>query len=424
MLKKLEYVCAVGSIALIGADRIDLLWGHGFFKLTPFLFFATLLVFIHIFWLASRRGLKIPSSPPIRRQIPFLVIFTLFLFLTLVSTLFGLNPERGLVAFASLLLVSAFGYCISVRILRDPTPEKLVLRSVTCALIVWLTFCIGGYIAWTHGATRVQEEAASSVESMFAPSAAFFFAPRLAGYSLDANRAGFILVMYLALLDHFVVKTRYTRFLRFVIGVFLLLAVSRSAFLCWMAYYLFSKGFWRRLATRRTAFTLAAVASTCLLVALAYRNEITRFLDLWQLSDVVSDRLSGAEGTSGGDHIELIQRGLEIWSTSPGNMVAGIGFAGSPRFLSDFFGDSKYGNFHSLYVSILAELGLPAFLLLMILLGYPMLGRKGATPCIAAIAIFNIALQSYMEPFFWMALALAWSFELRHRRALPRPLVR
>ena len=180
----------------------------------------------------------------------------MFLFLTFFSTLFGLNPQRGLVALAGLLLVSAFGYCISVRILKDPAPEKLVLRSVTFALIVWVIFCIGGYIAWTHGAMRVQEEAASSVESMFAPSAAFLFAPRLAGYSLDANRAGFILVMYLVLLDYFVAKTRYSQFLRFVIGFLLLLAVSRSAFLCWIAYYLFSIGFWKRIATRRMALRL------------------------------------------------------------------------------------------------------------------------------------------------------------------------
>ena len=260
---------------------------------------------------------------------------------------------------------------------------------------------------------RLQDEPASSIESMFAPSAAFFFAPRLAGYSLDANRAGFILVMYLVLLDHFVAKTRYTRFLRFVIAFFLLLAVSRSAFLCWLAYYLFSSGFWKRVTTRRMAFKVAALAMPCLLVALAYRKEIAGLLDLWQVSDVVSDRLSGAQGTSGGEHIQLIKRGLEIWSSSPRTVIAGIGFAGSPRFLSDIFGESKYGNFHSLYVSILAELGLPAFLLFMILLLYPMIGRKGAAAGIAAIAVFNIALQSYMEPLFWLALALAWSLELK-----------
>lgn len=422
MLQKMEYICVVGSIGLIGADRIDLLAGYGSFRLTPFLVFASLVVLIYLVGMGLRGRSQVTISPPFRRQIPFLVAFTLFLFLAFTSTIFGVNPQRGLVALAGLVLVSVLGYCISVRILADPAPEKLILRSVTLALIVWLIFCIGGAIAWSHGVLRLQEEASTSIESTFAPTSTMFgIVPRLSGFSLDANRAGFILVMYLVLLDRFVAKTRYTRFLRFAIGFFILLAVSRSATLCWVAYYLFSSALWKRITTPRAAFRVATLAIVCLLVGLAYRKEITEVWDLWQLSDFVSDRLSGSQGSSGGDHIQLIQRGLKTWSSSTRTMVAGIGFAGAPRVLGDFFGDNKYGNFHSLYVSILAELGLPAFLLFMILLGYPIIGRKGAASCIAAIAIFNVALQSYMEPLFWVALALAWSFEpkLRRLRNLP-----
>jgi hypothetical protein len=411
MLKKLEYDCVVGSIALIGADRIDLLAGYGPFRLTPFLLLASLVVLTRLPVWGLRGNLQLALSPPIRRQIPFLVLLVLFLFISFLSTLFGINPERGLVSLLDLVLVAALGYCLSIRILADPAPGKLVVRSVTFALIVWLIFCIGGCIAWTHGVMRLEEESASSIASMFAPTATLLWAPRLSGYCLDSNRAGFILVMYLVLLDRFAVKTRYVRFLRFAIGFFIMLAVSRSAMLCWFAYYVFSAAFWRRVATRRAAFGLTAVAMVCLLVGLTYRTEIAGLLDLWQLSDVVSDRLSGEQGTSGGDHIELIRRGFETWSNSPRAVVAGIGFAGAPRVLGDIFGDSKYGNFHDLYVSVLAELGLPAFLVFMILLGYPMVGRRGAASCIAAIAIFNIFLQSYMEPLFWLALALVWSFK-------------
>ena len=411
MLRKLEYGCAVGSIALIGADRIDLLAGYGPFRLSPFLFFASLVVLIRLPVWGLRGNLQVALSPLLRRQIPFLVVLVLFLFIAFLSTIFGVNPERGLVSLFDLVLVAVLGYCLSVRILADPAPEKLVVHSVTFALIIWLIFCIGGYIAWSHGVMRLEEEAASSFASMFAPTATLLWAPRLSGVSLDSNRAGFILVMYLVLLDRFAAKTRYTRFLRFAIGFFILLAVSRSAMLCWFAYYVFSAEFWRRFANLRAAFRLAAVAMVFLLLGLAYRKEIVDLMELWQVSDIVSDRLSGEQGTSGGDHLELIRRGFETWSNSPRTVVAGIGFAGAPRVLGDIFGDSKYGNFHDLYVSVLAELGLPAFLLLMILLGYPMIGRRGAASCIAAIAIFNIFLQSYMEPLFWVAVALVWSFE-------------
>jgi hypothetical protein len=413
MLKKLEYGCAVGSIALIGADRIDLLGGYGFFRLTPFLLLASLVVLIRLLVVGLGGSVQVPISPPLRRQIPYIAVLALFLIFAFASTIFGMNPERGLVSLIDLVLVAVLGYCLLLRILADPAPGKLVVHSVAFALIVWLIFCIGGYVAWTHGVMRLEEEAASSIGSLFAPTATLLWVPRLSGVCLDSNRAGFILVMYLALLDRFSAKTRYTRFLRFAIGFFILLAASRSAMLCWFAYYLFSAAFWRRLATPRVAFRLAAVSMTCLLLGLAYSKEIGNLWELWQISDVVSDRLSAEQGTSGGDHIQLIQRGLETWSSSAHTVMAGIGFAGAPRVLGDFFGDNKYGNFHSLYVSVLAELGTPAFLLFMILLGYPIIGRKGAGPCIAAIATFNVALQSYMEPIFWLVLALVWSFELK-----------
>ena len=47
----------------------------------------------------------------------------------------------------------------------------------------------------------------------------------------------------------------------------------------------------------------------CLLVGLVYRKEIAGLVELWQLSDIVSDRLSGEQGTSGGDHIRVDTRG-------------------------------------------------------------------------------------------------------------------
>ena len=414
-LLKLEYILLVASIAFTGADRIDLLAGHGFFKLTPFLVCGSLVIVIRLFVMGLRGNLGLVMPSPTRRQVPFLLLLVLFLFLAGTSTIFGSDPQRGLVALCGLVLVSGLAYCISMRILADPAPGKLIVRSVTLASIAWLIFCVGGVIAWTHGAVRMQEEGATSIASIFAPTATLYWIPRLSGYCLDSNRAGFILVMYLALLDRFAPKTRGTRLLRFAIGCFILVAVSRSAMLCWFAYYLFSYGFWKRLATRRSAIRLATVVTLLLVIGFVYREEITTVAEWWQVSDIVSDRLSTDPTSTAGSHFQLIERGLSTWTTSTHTVVAGIGFAASPRVLGDFFGDNKGGNFHDLYVSVLAELGLPAFLLLIVILGYPVVGRKDAAPFIAAIAIFNIFLQSFLEPIFWVTLALVWSFELTDR---------
>jgi hypothetical protein len=114
----------------------------------------------------------------------------------------------------------------------------------------------------------------------------------------------------------------------------------------------------------------------------------------------------------------LIRRGFETWSNSTQTVVTGIGFAAAPKVLGDVFGNDKHGNFHCLYVTVLAELGLPAFVVLMFLFGYPIIGRKGTVSCVLAIMIFNVSYQSNMEPLFWTVLAILWSYERRSRPKL------
>src|SRR5579864_2967442 len=104
MFRKLQYVCLVGSIGLIGADRIDLFAGRGPFILTPFLVLAALVLCIGVFRVEPARMFRFTVTPPIRRQTPFLAGCSLFLLFAFASIPIGLDPERGIVAFADLLL--------------------------------------------------------------------------------------------------------------------------------------------------------------------------------------------------------------------------------------------------------------------------------------------------------------------------------
>jgi hypothetical protein len=411
MLQKLEYICAVLAIALMGADRIDLLAGQGSFRLTPFDFFAALVVLYCVLRMAAMGRFHVTLPPPLRRQIPYVIVLLAFLFFLFLSTILGIDPERGVLSLAGFFLVSVLGYCMSTRVLHDPTPNKLILRAVTVSLIVYLVFCIGQWILWNQGVIRAQEDPNSSLEVIFAPVAGLFWVPRLSGFLVDENRAGFTLVMFLALLDKFTQRTRYTSFLRFVIVVFLLFTFSRSAILCWFAYVLFSERFWRQLKTVKAAFSATAIIVVCSLAFLVYRTEIAALMDLWQISDMMSERANSGTGSSTKEHIELIERGFNTWLATPRTVVSGIGFAASYKVLPDIWKDNKYGNFHDLFVTVLAEGGLPAFLLFMTLVGYPLFKRRDATSWIAAIAVFNIPYQSPMEPVLWFSLALLWSLE-------------
>src|SRR5579864_172134 len=140
MLRKFEYFCLIGSLALIGADRIDLLGGHGPLRLTPFLFCASLIVLMHLVEMGLRGRFQVTIHPTVRRQVPFLIVLALFLFTAFTSTILGEDPQRGLMPLCDLVLLAVLGYFLSVRIVSDPAPQELVVRSVTFALTVYLLF--------------------------------------------------------------------------------------------------------------------------------------------------------------------------------------------------------------------------------------------------------------------------------------------
>jgi len=178
-----------------------------------------------------------------------------------------------------------------------------------------------------------------------------------------------------------------------------------------LAYYLSSRTFWARLASRRVLLRVAAITIVSSLVFAAYQKEMIELAEAWEIADAVSAKMSMDPGSSGESHVLLIQRGFETWLSSTKTVLAGIGYAAAPKVLEDFFGNDKRGNFHSLYVTTLAEMGLPAFFVLVFLLGYPIIGRRGVVPCIAAIMVFNLSYQTDTEPMFWLMLALLWSYE-------------
>lgn len=417
MLRKLQYVCLVGSIGLIAADRIDLFAGRGPFILTPFLVLAPLVLLIGIFRVEPARMFRFTITSPIRRQVPFLVAATLFLLLTCFSIPFGLDPERGVVAYIDLLLVAVFGYFISLKVLKEPAQEQLIVRSVAFGLIVYGIFCVGEFIAWTHGVLMTGQRGGPWMELTFGPSTIGPWAPIMAGTSFDGNRSGFALTMYLALLDRFAAKSRYTSVLRFAIPLLIILTFSRSGALCYLAYQLASRNFWARLATRKALVRVAAIIIVGSVVLVAYQKEMIELAEAWEISDALSAKMSMDTGSSGESHVLLIERGLKTWLTSTKTIITGIGYAAAPKVLADFFGDDKRGNFHSLYVTTLAEMGLPAFFALIFLLGYPIIGRRAVVSCVAAILVFNISYQTETEPMLWLMLALLWSYE---RKAPPR----
>src|SRR5205823_2878914 len=118
-----------------------------------------------------------------------------------------------------------------------------------------------------------------------------------------------------------------------------------------------STQFWSRLVSWRALAGLAATFLLALLVFAKYEQELTAVAEAWEISDTISAKLSMDPGSSGESHVLLIERGLKTWAISTKTVMTGIGYAAAPKVLADFFGDDKRGNFHSLYITTLAEMG-------------------------------------------------------------------
>lgn len=413
MLRKLEYLCLVGSLGLIGADRIDLAAGHLPFILNPFLVLAPLTLLIHLMTHGPEFRFIIPLTPEIRRQKFFFVGLIVFLLFAIASVPFGLDPTRGIVAVCDLLLVVFLSYYILLRVLTERERDRLITHSVTFALLAYLVFCVGEYIAWRLGFFTDVTRSGTWIESTFTPSSIWNIVPQLSGTTYDPNRSGFILTMYLVLIDTFLPRSRYTRLFHWTIASLVFLSFSRSGFLCWLAYSVVSRGFWSNLSRKRVYITLLVIVIASTTLYRMYADEVDEIANSWHVADVISSKLSMAPGSSGESHVLLIERGIQTWQTSTKTILFGIGFAAAPHVLGDFFGDDKHGNFHDLYITALAEMGMPAFVAIVFLLVYPIFGRSGTLSAIAAILIFNVSYQVIMEPFFWLSLALLWAYKRR-----------
>jgi hypothetical protein len=122
----------------------------------------------------------------------------------------------------------------------------------------------------------------------------------------------------------------------------------------------------------------------------------------------LGQRFSTREG-SASVHLGLIERGVEIATESPKNALIGIGYGNSFAYLQDYFPGDKYGNFHSLYLTLLAECGGVALLLGIALIAFAVLRGGIYIPLVAGFAFFNIFYQTSAESIFWFSLVLGWT---------------
>ena len=386
-------------IAAIAADRIDILGGHGAFILTPFLALTPFVVAGEL----ARHRMRSRAVQLSRGSIVYALLGAALVAVVVTSVLVA--DDFATSASRALLLVADITAAFAVALLSADREElaKTFARGALIAVVLFLWFDLSEAL-WFIG---------RGPESMRIGSVLFHFdalqnagpLPRLAGPVGDGNRAGFVLVFYAALIA---AGERRIWLRRAGLGLVVLLflaTASRSASMAGLAALTMAALTGRMKLSPAAVLAATIVTAAAAIVVLAKPDLVKT--SLTTIERPLAERVSTGEG-SASSHIELIQRGLETATASIPNAMIGVGFGDAFRVLQDVFPGNRYGNFHSLYVTMFAESGIVALAITLTLLCTPLLVGGPWRPLIAGAIAFNVFYQATAEPVFWFLLASAW----------------
>lgn len=386
-------------IALIGADRIDLAGGHGPFIVTPFLALTPLVIGSELWRRAARRQPLTLS----RYALGYAMTAAALVCVALISVFRA--REIPVSAARTFLLIADVSGTFIVAVLcadrRDLT--RTLARGAIGCLVLYGLFDIAEVLWFVGRAPELIR---------IGPMTARFDAlqnagplPRLAGPVADGNRGGFVLLFYIVVIAASELRV-WTRRIAVGLGIlFLVLTLSRSAGMAAAATLGMAMLARRRSVSPRLLVPGALVIALAATFLLLRPDTLDRVEMVWR--SPVARRLSTTEG-SAQSHIELIQRGISEAMESLPRTTFGLGYGNSYLVLQDVFPGNRYGNFHSLYVTMFAEAGVFALLLTLVLMGVPLVRGGPWRALIVGSFAFNVFYQTTTEPVFWFLLALAW----------------
>jgi len=387
-------------IALIGADRIDFAGGHGPFILTPFL---ALTPIVALSELVRRHtaGSRIEIS---RGTIAYMAIAGALVSIALLSAFAAPIPT---VSFSrTMLLAGDIAGTLTIAILASDRTNllRLMARGAIAALALFVVFDIAEPLAYLGRIAETARFGPALVKIGELQTAGPI--PRLGGAVSDANRAALVLLFYAVVI---LAGERGRVLRRWALALTALLFIatfSRSGTLGAIGLLALAVIDGRIRVAPWFAASVAMVAALACGAVIA-RPAVVDRIDAFFTSPAAA-RLSVSEGSAQG-HLALVERGLTASMSSVPRALIGHGYGNSYLELQDVFPANKYGNYHSLYVTMFAEAGIFALLLTLVLLAAPMAAGGFWRPFVAASVCFNFFYQTTTEPVYWFVLALAWA---------------
>lgn len=387
-------------VMTLGADRANLLTGVVPFVFTPFLALTPLVIVSE--WI--RRSLAGRNVAVRRGAIQFGVVAVVLLGVVWASVMVAHGTDYS-VSRATLLSAEIAGTWAVVVLIadRDDLPS-LFGRAAVWAIALYVVADVGQLGAMFN---RLPTELRAGTVTFSLETVAYEgVVPRLSGLVADPNRTGWVLLVT----AWFLATGERRRGLRtaglLATAGLIMMTLSRSTLLASATAIGLVAVTRRRMRVRAGSLVTASVLSAVLGAAMFLIPAAgpQRFDALKPLAG----RFSSDEA-SASEHVMLLERGLEEATSSVGRFALGMGYGNAYMVLQDRFPGNAYANFHSIYVSLLAESGIVAFLCIVVLIGWPLARGGPWRPLVAAAAVFNVFYQTSTEPAFWLVLVLAWS---------------
>jgi hypothetical protein len=384
-------------LATIGADRMDLLAGRGPFLLTPFLALTPIVLIAEASRMVERKGrFRLPADAS-----RYALAVASFLSIVLLSVFFSYNIEVSAQRYALLAVQVIATFLVAVSISDREDATSLLVRGSYLGLALAILFNVAQVtVLLTRSFDLHGPESVVDVMPKL-----YGLLPRLSGPSLDMNRGGFVVFAYLFLLLRLARPSPVRAAFVLLASVSLIGTLSRSVMLAVVstagAAVLVS---WELGVSRPRVLAGALAIAGATLALLVTPAGIEA---LGEIAEPLSQRFTLTEGSTS-EHLAVMERALDVASATPKQALLGVGFGNAYSVLQDFYPGNPYGNFHSLYLTLLAESGIVALGLGLILLVRPAVRGGWLQPFMVGTLFFNIFYQSIAEPIFWLVLALAW----------------
>ena len=386
-------------IASVGVDRIDLAADHLDFRLTPYIMLGMIfLTYFFTVFIFSQQGRRF-HKPEQEYGLLVLILCIVLLISVMQSEDYILSRNRFL-----LLVFNIFSAYAVMKVLSVRSDSESILTSAA-KLGIWIFFIFDiaqglnfyfGLIPPLGGAV------VDIVPPMYGD-----LAIRPSGFATDMNLGAFVLATFFFWIHRYAqpswIKVAY------LTSALTLLALTLSRSGIFALVVMIISGW---IYGNYQASVLKIVKMTILLAIIGaiFFALILFLFDVSNYTVLLEERLSFSSDDSGGIHFELIKRGLEVFLHHP---FFGAGFGASYLDLVDFFEFDHYSNYHSLFITSLAETGLFGFLALMMILFIPLFNTRKVSaygPLLFALIVFNIFYQTIAAPIFWMILPFAWIY--------------